>query len=389
MLGAIGLFIAGVLSLEAASGLIAPCGGSGGCAKVASDASSTFFFGIPNAYIGVVGYLILIGLAAARALRPTSQWKTFVTLGYVVASIGALASIGLQYYSLVYIKATCIWCLSSAIVMVVTLIVYAMLAQEMEDLAVRRPEPVAESLDMSEAPVAPPSGFSYRVPFADQMMMLGVPLVALIGVGIMSTKMDAKDVTPQLDPEIEKRVEFVPKGANMLGSHSAPLTIVEFADLCCPACKRLSPQVKEFVAQHPDQVRLIYRHYPLQMHEQSMPAAVIAECMADDSRFWDYAMNVMALDHEPKTFDELISVAKGLGANEEKLRKRIEDTSDPAYTRLARDLDAVKKLGINSTPTFFLMANGKVVDVVGPTQILKSLESDKYKKIMSGSPANE
>src|SRR5205823_6214715 len=76
--------------------------------------------------------------------------------------------------------------------------------------------------------------------------------------------------------------ELVPPGAHALGSATAPLTIVEFADLGCPTCQKRSPEVKAYVRTHPGKIRLVFRNYPIaSLHPESMSAAAIAECAAD------------------------------------------------------------------------------------------------------------
>jgi len=371
VLAFVGLFLAGVLSLEAGMNLVVPCGPSGGCAKVAADPSAHFLFGIPNAYLGVAGYLALAGLAILRSLRPTSEWRGLVSMGYIIASLGTLFSLGLQYYSLTVIHATCLWCLGSAVTMVVILIVYAMLAQEMENL------PAAGSPTAVDAEDSVIATMGFRTPKADIGLVIVLPLVLIIGLATMASTMKAS--TSVVATGDFSKVEFVPKNANVFGVSTSPVTVVEFADLCCPACQRTSPLVKEFVIQHPGKIRLVYRHYPLTMHELAEPAAVIAECMADDDRFWEFAMSVLALNRQPKDVDELLSLAQGAGADTAKIMKRLEDVNDPAYGRVERDLGAVKKLGITSTPTFFIMTEGKVRDVVGPTDVLNVLSGSKYK----------
>lgn len=370
VLGFIGLFLAGVLSLEAGMDLVVPCGSSGGCAKVASDPSSHFLFGIPNAYLGVVGYLALIALGCARAVKPVRNWRPLVSLGYIVASIGTLFSIGLQYYSLTQIHATCMWCLGSAITMVVILIVYAMLAQELENVTTSAPVGDEDTVVAT---------MGYRAPKSDITMIFALPVLVVIGLSVMASAMQKGSGIGPIDPDRLAKVDFVPKGANTFGVATSPVTIVEFADLCCPACQRTSPLVKEFVIQHPGKAKIVYRHYPLPMHPLSEPAAVISECMADENRFWDFAMSVMALKRQPNDVGELLALAKSAGGDPDKIMKRLEDVNDPAYSRVERDLQAVKQLGITSTPTFFVVIGGKVQDVLGPTEVLTVLNGDKYK----------
>lgn len=359
VLAFIGIFVAGVLSLEKGLNLEVPCGPSGGCATVANDPRS-LWLGIPVAYFGLVGYLVLAALAIARSVMPVRAWKQLVGIGYAASAVGTLVSLYLQYQAFFEIHATCLWCLSSAILMIVTLIVYAMLAQQMESL--------------SDADVALDAA-------PDRPLFIALPIAAVAGITIAGFNMQPAMAKI---PEVSE-AELIPADAHIFGQPGAPLTVVEFADLCCPACQRTSPKVKEFVMEHPGQIRIVWRNYPLaNLHKEALSAATIGEIAADEHRFWEYAMSVLGLDRQPNNIDELISIAKANGINEQKLRTRLQDKNDPAYGKVARDLALVKKLGITSTPTFLLVSKGKVLDVAGPSQIMDRLDDGRFKNIMSG-----
>jgi protein-disulfide isomerase/uncharacterized membrane protein len=388
VLAFVGLFVAGVLSLEAGLNLEVPCGGGNGCATVAQDPASKVA-GIPVAYIGLLGYLILAGLAVMRSLTPIREWRKLVNIGYLVAVVGAGVSLWLQYRSFFVIHATCLWCLTSAVIMVVSLIVYALLAQEMDNVPTTAPSERLEA-DVPDGEAVPAPVFeSAEVPARklDTALIAALPVALGIGLVIMGLTMKSAGSTgPKIGMSVDKMsmATLVPSGVHSIGPEDAALTIVEFADLCCPACKRVSPQVKEFVKQHPGKVRLVYRNFPLPMHHQAMTAAAIGEVASDEDRFWEYAMAVMALPEEPESPEQLIQIAKSTGVNEKKVRERLKNTDDPVYGRLNRDLQAVKELGITSTPTFFMITNGKVIDVLGPSQIMEQLANAKYQEIVKG-----
>ncbi len=364
VLAFVGLFIAGALSIEAATGNIVPCGPAGGCAVVAAHPSSKIG-GVPVAYIGFAGYLILAFLAAARAFRGVHANRSLVTAGYVVSAIGVLVSLALQYTSFFIIRAMCLWCLSSAVLMIVTLIVHALLAQELDN--------------HPEAPDRPAG------PGPDLPLVAGLPLALGVGLVLVAGSMKpSSQPLPKPSPTISTET-LIPEGAHAFGQPTAPLTIVEFADILCPACQRTSPQVKDFVAANPGKVRLIYRHFPLQrIHPQATAAAAIAEVAADEGKFWDFLLAVMGREMKPETPDELFEVASIIGMNTSDARKRLSNENDPIYERIDRDLQAVKAVGITSTPTFFLVHKGKVIDTLGPGQILERLSDPKIQAIMNG-----
>jgi len=359
LLAFVGLFIAGSLSLEKLLNLQLPCGTAGGCTVVTSHPSS-IWFGVPVAYIGFLGYLALAGLAIARALGGVYENRKLVTAGYIVAAIGTVVSLALQYQSLIVIKQVCTWCLSSAVTMVITLIVHALLAQEVESTATSDRE-------------------TYRVPQTDRLLLGALPVVLAVAVGIsgLSMKRAVDASTPKIAPTA-KAADLIPTDkANSFGTAEAPVTVVEFADMLCPSCAQTSPKVKDFIQANPGKFRLIYRHFPLDRHPQALTAAVVSEVAADEGKFWDFTMQVMALPEEPQNADQIFEIAKRVGLDVEKVKARLSNSDDAAYGRIERDMKVVELFKINSTPTFFIIKNGEV-EVTGPGQILAKLQEPKY-----------
>src|SRR5258706_8462416 len=70
-----------------------------------------------------------------------------------------------------------------------------------------------------------------------------------------------------------------------LGSASAPVQLVEFADFECPFCGSFHKTLKTLRDRYPDAVSLDYMHFPLQGHRFALPAARVAECAGDQGRF--------------------------------------------------------------------------------------------------------
>jgi protein-disulfide isomerase len=79
------------------------------------------------------------------------------------------------------------------------------------------------------------------------------------------------------------------------GRSNAPVRIVEFSDFQCPFCARTHPAVEAVQRKHPDRVAVLFRHFPLQaIHPYARPAAVAAECAADQGRFAELASLLFA-----------------------------------------------------------------------------------------------
>ncbi len=86
------------------------------------------------------------------------------------------------------------------------------------------------------------------------------------------------------------------------GNVDAPITIVEYSDFECPFCARFQDTVEQVLAAYPDQVRLVYRHFPLSFHPEAGPAGEASECAADQGKFWEF-------------HDELFANTSNLSAN--------------------------------------------------------------------------
>ena len=355
-----GLFVAGALSVGKLLDLGLPCGAAHGC-DVVNNHPSSKWFGVPVAYIGFFGYAILAGLAIARSSATTLRAKPLALAAYLISAFGALTSVGLQIYSLTVIQATCRWCLASAAIMVVLLVLHAL---EYSDRI---------------ASDAPAGRGEFKL-----VSGLGVVLAfALLGF-TMSLKKATYSATP-ISETILRSVPLVPEDAHIYGQKDSPVTIVEFADLMCPSCQQNSPKVKEFVTEHSGKVRLVYRHFPLQMHPMGTLAAAVAEVAAEDGKFWDFATAIMATGENMNTPDRVFDVAKSVGLDPEKIKAKLQDENGPATQRLTRDVNAANALGIQVTPTFLVQVKGMETQAYSFQTLMDELKTGRYRKMIDGS----
>ncbi|OGO20244.1 MAG: hypothetical protein A2Z14_15430 [Chloroflexi bacterium RBG_16_48_8] len=73
-----------------------------------------------------------------------------------------------------------------------------------------------------------------------------------------------------------------------LGPEQAPVTLLVYSDFQCPYCARLAPILKELQAMHPNDLRLVFRHFPLKiLHDKASLAGEAAESAGKQGHFWE------------------------------------------------------------------------------------------------------
>ncbi len=146
------------------------------------------------------------------------------------------------------------------------------------------------------------------------------------------------------------------------GSKTAPHTIVEYSDFQCPACNSYFPLLKRLAEEHGNEVRVIYRHFPLdQIHPNARAAAWAAEAAGMQGKFFemhDALFNTQGNwggDANPKIYFE--DLAHSLGLDDAKFKADMESQAvkDKVNTLAASGASS----GVNSTPTLFF--DGKLI----------------------------
>lgn len=139
-----------------------------------------------------------------------------------------------------------------------------------------------------------------------------------------------------------------------LGSRTATLAIVEFADYQCPYCRRFHvgtfPKLqREYI--ETGKVRYFYKEFPLSSHAHAFSAAVAAYCAGAQQRYWEMQD---LLYTEQARLGRALYVE--LGAELKLDMPRFESclTARAAQQAVQRDLDAGRRLGVRATPTFVL-----------------------------------
>jgi protein-disulfide isomerase len=136
------------------------------------------------------------------------------------------------------------------------------------------------------------------------------------------------------------------------GSSKQNIVLLEFSDFQCPFCGRAHDTVKQFIQKHQDRVTLVYKHLPLaSIHPQAMPAAQASWAAQQQGEFWKYHDRLF--DNQDQLGEQLYEqIASDLGLDMDKFNR--DRNSDAAKQAIQKDLQLAQRLGLNSTPFFFL-----------------------------------
>lgn len=150
----------------------------------------------------------------------------------------------------------------------------------------------------------------------------------------------------------------VPAGDSpALGPADAPITIVMFLEVQCPYCVRGSDTMDQLAERYGDQLRLVYKHFPLAFHDQAKPAAIAMEAARRQDRFWEYKRALYPRANELRGNGELFAeVAEQVGLNMARFQRDLEDPTTAAHVEA--DMEQGTALGVTGTPAFFVNGYG-------------------------------
>ncbi len=199
---------------------------------------------------------------------------------------------------------------------------------------------------------------------SDTKIFLGVGLATLILiVGAIFFFGQSGSTTSSSNPSRSVHVDqniLVHDDSWSEGPKDAKVTLVEFGDFQCPACKNTEGATEEIRTKYQGKIRFVWRNFPLtQVHEFAFTSAEAAEAAGLQNKFWDYHKKLYELSPDLGT-DKLISAAKDLGLDVEKFKKDID--SDPVRQRVLNDQADGNKAGVDGTPTYFINSNKLVLD---------------------------
>lgn len=207
------------------------------------------------------------------------------------------------------------------------------------------------------------------------LIMLG--FVLILGAGLAALNYYTRPPKPpEVNPTEVKLSDVLTPGRPEKGNPNARVVIVEFSDLQCPSCRRGNEAVEQLLLRYPGKIWLVYRHFPLDIHERARIYAQAAEAAHRQGKFWE--MHELIFNEQEANEKRLEEFARSLDLNMEQFRKDMK--SQEVLQAIAEDLATGQRFGVTSTPTYFLFVGDKGQMIRGYTSLLAEIE-----KVMEGS----
>lgn len=157
-------------------------------------------------------------------------------------------------------------------------------------------------------------------------------------------------------------------GAPSKGAKNAKVTVVEFSDFQCPYCEEARTLMSTLLARYPDELRVVYRDFPLDQHPEARQAAEAAQCAHEQEQFWPY--HDLLFDNPDKLeSNALKQYAQELDLNMEAFNACL--ASGRSKSIIAQHEKAAEKLGVQGTPAIFL--NGIKLIGLLPLPLMQAL----------------
>ena len=179
---------------------------------------------------------------------------------------------------------------------------------------------------------------------------------------------DASPLMHRAAPKLLENPVVIPiDGAPFVGPKDARVTIVEFSDFQCPYCAQAVVKLNAILKAYPNQVKLIFKQFPLDMHSQAALAAAAAVAAHRQGKFWPLH-DAMFADRTHLSRQTILAMAGSIGLD----TKRFEqDWDSPAVKQaVAREQMEGEKAGVEATPTVFIDGQkyngGLDLDVIRP-----------------------
>lgn len=209
-------------------------------------------------------------------------------------------------------------------------------------------------------------------------------VIAVSALGVAGVRMrNALKPDPTRPHRIARSAEFAAEG-HVMGPPGAAIKIVEFADYQCPFCQQAEPVLAAIRERYPHDVSIVFRHFPLVIHDSAIAAARAAECADQAGAFEAFHHMVMnnakAIGRQPWGWFATHAGIADTATFNACVRTQV------VFPTIERDRVAGAKLGVLATPTF-LVNDLQVTGSIGIEELDHAVQEELARASRRGRPA--
>lgn len=172
------------------------------------------------------------------------------------------------------------------------------------------------------------------------------------------------------------------KADHIKGAKNAKVTLIEYSDFECPFCKRHFETMNQILKDYPNDVRLVFRHFPLtNLHQNAQKEAEASECAAElggNDAFWKMHDKIFTetQSNDGLSLARLPAMAKEIGLDEAKFKTCLDTGKYTA--KVQKDQQDGGSAGVEGTPATFV--NGVMISGAQPLANFKAAIDAELKK---------
>jgi protein-disulfide isomerase len=189
-------------------------------------------------------------------------------------------------------------------------------------------------------------------------------------------------VTIHLSEPASLNIRINTEGSPALGPENAAVTVVQFSDYRCPACKKAHATVAGLKALFKDKVRWVFKDFPLRRHPDAHISAEAARCAGEQGKVWEFQDVLYGADGELNK-EKLVDLAAGAGLDKQAFSACL--ASGKYVQGVDKDIRDGRQVGVDRTPCFFI--NGKMVTgSLAPEVFRSAIEAELNKAKAENTP---
>lgn len=193
---------------------------------------------------------------------------------------------------------------------------------------------------------------------AKTLVGLALATLAIFIGGIYFFTKPSTNTSENVEPTLADQGKLVHDDSYKISYDNAKVTIVEFGDFQCPACKAAQPLINKLLEEYKGKVNFVFRNFPLTQHKNARIAAEAAAAAGEQGKFWEMFdllyENQASWSEASDPLEIYLGYARSLDLDLTKFEEFVKGKKHEVI--IDRDLKDGYTLSVNATPTFYINA---------------------------------